>query len=60
MKKFIIAVIVAFSLAALSAELNSRPRQPAPIVYKITELPRYGRRKPLRNHFVPDYNQALL
>ncbi len=58
MKKFIIALIVAFSLAALSAEMNQRPRQPAPIVYKITELPRYGRRKPLKSRYGPDYNIA--
>jgi hypothetical protein len=56
MKKFIIALIVSMSLAMLSAEMNTRARQPAPIVYKITELPRYGRRKPLRNHFEPGYD----
>jgi hypothetical protein len=56
MKKFIIALIVSMSLAMLSAEINTRARQPAPIVYKIAELPRYGRRKPLRNHFEPGYD----
>jgi hypothetical protein len=49
MKKFILMMIIAFSLAMLEADRSRITyKQPPPIVLRLESLPKYGRRKPMK------------
>jgi hypothetical protein len=60
MKKYLIAAMLSFSLAMLTVDMSRNlQRNPAPIIYNIERLPHYGRRRPLRRHFVPELSVKL-
>lgn len=57
MKKLILTIFISFTLAMLSMESGSLAnKRPVPIVYKIGMLPEYGRKRPLKRHFVADFS----
>ncbi len=60
MKKYLIAAMLSFSLAMLTVDAGkSLRRNPIPIIYSIRRLPHYGRRRPLKRHFVPELSVKL-
>lgn len=60
MKQIILAILISFSLAVLTAQSGTHAyRQKPPIVQKIGILPEYGRRRPLKHHFNPDLSARL-
>ena len=57
MKRFVLTIVISFALAVLSADDAAAgfKRQP-PIVLELDNTPDYGRKRPLKRHFVPQYN----
>jgi hypothetical protein len=49
MKHFLLSIILAFTLAMMSAgQPNAALRERPPIVMRLESPPRYGRKRPLR------------
>ncbi|OGU11068.1 MAG: hypothetical protein A2X61_00150 [Ignavibacteria bacterium GWB2_35_12] len=59
MKKYLIAAMLSFALAMLTVDASRSIRNPVPYVYKIDTLPGYGRRRPLKRHFAPEFSAKL-
>ena len=53
MRKLIAAAVISFALAMLTVEGSSySERRQTPIIYELETLPVYGRKRPLKKHYV--------
>ncbi|TAL69546.1 MAG: hypothetical protein EPN82_06860 [Bacteroidetes bacterium] len=59
MRKYLIAITLSFALAMLTVDVSRSIRNPVPYVYKIDTLPNYGRKRPLKKHYEPDFSAKL-
>ena len=56
MKNLIVALLISFYLAIESVDnRNVISRELVPIVLSIDNLPVYGRKMPLKRHFIPEF-----